>query len=744
VPKAPEIKEVRERYSDYTAEWREIREEAAIDMRYVDNDPWDPDDKSYRDDNGRPCISHDEINQYLNQAINNVRQNKLAIKIAPQGLEDQGDTAAHRAAIIRGGEDRCNAETAYITAYENAIQRGYGFAEITTEYDDENLDTNNLNPSAFEQQISVRRIPNPDTILIPSNYKKADASDIEDAFKVSIMTIERFKRKYPKAQKKDFTDEDRKEAVDWIREKDIQIGTYWMAHKKTQKIVLIDGGEQGPIVQIDDGHLQGVKVLKSRTVEIPEVVQYILNGVEILLETPWAGSRIPIAACFGKEIFVPDAGGSSKRKLISMVRAARDPQMSLAFLVSQEMEEAGLTPRVPYIGYKGQFTAPEWKELHKVAHPYAEVDMVPDASGTGVLPLPQRNPFVPNFQVYEIAKDSARRAIQAAMGITPLPTAAQRSTQKSGVALERIAQQEAVGTFHFTDNYKLFIENIGWQWNQLLGKVVDTARTMPAKKDNGERTVIRVNDPQFAEQNPDKDHISTADGQFGVSITTGPNYESQRAEASDFVDNLLQNIQMIAQLIGPQAAAKLMALGIKLKEIGPLGEEMAELLSPPDPNNIPPQAQAAIQQAHGIIQQLQQELQQLQMEKQAKVVDNQAKMLIEKMKIDAQIAVAEIETKAQRLNERIAFVEDLAGKVMDQQHAHQLAAQQAQNQAQQSSQDQAEALQSGDQSHQQALEQGAQSHDQALEQQDQAGQQAMAQQEQAAELAPKPEANSGN
>jgi hypothetical protein len=42
------------------------------------------------------------------------------------------------------------------------------------------------------------------------------------------------------------------------------------------------------------------------------------------------------------------------------------------------------------------------------------------------LPLPRRQAFTPNFQEYEIAKDSCRLAIQAAMGISPLPTAAQR------------------------------------------------------------------------------------------------------------------------------------------------------------------------------------------------------------------------------------------------------------------------------------------------------------------------------
>jgi hypothetical protein len=39
------------------------------------------------------------------------------------------------------------------------------------------------------------------------------------------------------------------------------------------------------------------------------------------------------------------------------------------------------------------------------------------------------------------------------MGITPLPTPAQRANQKSGVAFERIEKSERIGSFHFAAHY---------------------------------------------------------------------------------------------------------------------------------------------------------------------------------------------------------------------------------------------------------------------------------------------------
>jgi hypothetical protein len=93
--------------------------------------------------------------------------------------------------------------------------------------------------------------------------------------------------------------------------------------------------------------------------------------------------------------------------------------------------------------------------------------------------------MTPNFEQFEIAKDSARRSIQAAMGISPLPTAALRDSEKSGIALEKIQTAEAIGSFHFTDNYDGFIENLGWQVNELIDKIYDTARTVPVLKKDG-------------------------------------------------------------------------------------------------------------------------------------------------------------------------------------------------------------------------------------------------------------------
>lgn len=738
MPKAPSPIEIREQFSDYSSDWKDIKEEGRIDVQYASGDPWDPEDRKAREDAGRPCISLDEITQYLNQAINNVRQNKRAVQVNPKGSGATDKDAERRGDIIRGIEYRSNAQSAYITAFENALQRSYGFAALRTEYDED----------GFNQHLVIKRISNPDSVLIASDFDEADAHDMTACFWLNVISKKDFKRQYKGAKVTDFDSEQMQEAPNWIRDKDVQIAEFWKVNTSFRKMLLIDTPEGHKSVYEDELSKRDdrgrftkrgdLKILKERDCEKREVVQYITNGLEILEENPWAGSRIPILPCFGKELFI-DEGGGAKRVLLSMVRLARDAQMLHAYLASQEAEEAGLAPKSPFVGYKGQFESDSeaWETATKVAHAMLQVDPVVDSASGQVLPLPTRPAFQPNFQAYEVAKESSRRSIQSAMGISPLPTAAQRQNEKSGIALQHIATQEAIGAFHFTDNYDLFLQNAGWQMNELLGPIYDTARDVPVTTAKQTHETVRINDPGYAEQNPDKAHLDTQSGDFDVTISTGPSYQSQRDIASQFVDTLLQNLQSLP--VAPPVSAKILSLAIKLKSLGPIGDEIADLLSPPDQNGMPPQAQAAIAQAQGQVQELQSQLQQLTMEKQAKTVEKQFDLQIASVKSqgdvklklldnEVKLAVAEIGAKSQDVKHRQQLDADLDSKLQDHAHEAEMSAMEH-NQGTQLAAQQADAAaqaQAADQSHDQSM--ADQGHAQTLEQQ-----------QQAAELAPQPD-----
>jgi hypothetical protein len=327
-----------------------------------------------------------------------------------------------------------------------------------------------------------------------------------------------------------------------------------------------------------------------------------------------------------------------------------------------------LSPKVPYIGYKGQFDSDEdaWENLNREPRAYVQVDPLTDATGQQTLPLPQRQAFTPNFQEYEVAKDSCRRAIQAAMGIAPLPTAAQRANEKSGVAIERIQDTEALGSYHFTAGYERSLERAGRIIDSWIPVVYDNKREMGLRQPDDSHKVVMINTAEpYTNEKGEQQHFPVGDGDHDVTVSTGPSYQSQREAVGEFLDTLIQNLPNLP--IPPQAAAKLLALAIQMKELGPKGDQMAEIISPSDGDQAQQLQglQAQLQQQAAAMNEMQGQFQRLLVEKQGKVIDNEYALKLKEMDIQAKLVIAEIETKAQNLSERLAFVEEF----MKQQHA---------------------------------------------------------------------------
>jgi hypothetical protein len=654
------LTEIRERYRYAAQQWRKIREEAARDMKFVLGDPWDDETKRSRKEAQRPLISPDEINQYLHQAMGSFRQNKRGIKINPAGGDATAQTAEAHENLIRGIEYRSNAQrSAYIPAFERMLQSSYSFFRISRQYCSER---------SFEQEIRIKGITNPDCVLYDPDCREADWSDAEYVFVFEPVRIEDFKRRYPRAKADGFTSDELAELSDWIREDHVVIAEYWRATKEERELLMVDSPQGTMTLYRDELPADAkVEVLKSRLCEVRRVVQYLTNGYEIL-EPPQEepSSIIPIVPVVGKEVWINEHG-RAERHLLSMVRLARDPQLMYSYLCSQEAEEAKMSPKSPFLGYYGQFESDRdaWETVSEVPHGFLQADPVVDQATGQVLPLPTRPQFQPNFQAYEIAKESYRRAIMSAMGITPLPTAAQRRNEKSGVALERIQAQEALGSFHFVDNFDRALELAGRIIEQMIPVVYDTERDVPFRGTDDAHRVVRINThAPYPGERGEPEHYPMDVGIHDVTVSVGPSYQSQHEAVADFLDQL---VKMLPQLPPPSSpAAKLLAMAIRMRNLGPQGEEMADIISPDEQQPLPPQAMEAInnlqQQLLAInayAQQKENELAQMMQEKQAKIVDNEYRMAVERLKAETSVLVAEINTKAQEMNERMALFGDM-------------------------------------------------------------------------------------
>lgn len=680
-PEEKLLAEIRNRF-DYTKEyWNEIYTAGDEDMKFVALDPWPAAEKRAREQAVRPCLVMDEINQNVNQLINSVRQNKRSVKVVPRGFGANDKTAENRADLIREIEYKSNAQSAYICGFENICNRSFGGWKIVRRY---------VNEKSFDQELRIVRIPNPKSSYPDPDCKEQDFSDAKFWFLLDLCPRKEYKERYPKATIVDFDSDQYKQATNWITADTVQVAEYWKVIV-TKRMLYHVKTERGPVAMFEDelptdfdlkAAKESKQIIDERETQQHTVKQYITNGLEILEENDEPGKYIPIIWGTGKELYLDDGSGP-KRMLISLVRGARDPQMMVNYAATAKAEAVGMTPKTPFIGVVGQFHNPDnWQNVTTVPVAFLEYKAVLDGLPPGtMLSPPQRQPYVPMIEPLEIVQESSRRSVQAGMGIAPLPTNAQKINDKSGVALQTIDDQEDRGTFHFVDNFEMMIEHSGRVLNDKIPFVYDAeGREVGFRNSKEEHRVSKIN----VREDPDS---SLTTGEHELTVTTGPSFQSEREQSDEFVKTVIPQLENLIQ--DPTTRSKLLALLVKTRNIGPMGDEIVDLLDPKDQTQ---QQLSQVQQQLATSQQmvvgLQTENQKLYAEKQGKIVDNEYMLKAKQLDNEMRLAIAEISAKSQDATARATLTADLmkelhvaahdaAKQAVQHAHEQQLAAQAA-------------------------------------------------------------------
>lgn len=662
-PKETLLERINKRFDCMVKSSKDIRDEAERNQRALSvSGPWADEDRDERKRNGRPCIHLDQLTQYINALVNEVRSNPIGIKIQQGGEGSSKETAELRSNRIRAIEYESNAIQAYATAFESAASMSFGVAGVMIDY---------KSWDSFQKVIKIRRIANPWAFFWDPDTKEADASDMKDCFLLDRVQRDDFVRKYPNATITSFGPEQAQFAPLFFDQDDaVQVGEYWyIDYKARRKFRVKDSGGNKQEFWADE--LEGYKASKTtltlkdgtqfaivdeRKTQEPIIKRCLTNGVEVWDEEEWPGKWIGFAVCLGKEKYVRQ-GNRVKRQLDSYITMARDAQMLFDYAKTNETEMLGQSPKNLRLGYKGQFdTNTDWEHINKTPTPFAEVNGVTDATGDILLPLPRFDTYQPPIQATEISAESARRAIQAAVasyGVTRLDD----TNVKSGVALERLKQNTDLGSFHFIDNYKTFIRHIGRMVNDLLDNVEsgdpqDVAVITPDEK----QSVVRINEP-------DQDGKTLAyslsdEAQHEVTVSTGPNFQSQQEEGKQTVDTLVANLDKLP--LDPPTKAKVLALLIQLKQLGPIGDQIVKIISPEpeDQQQDPKLIQAELQKWEQLADQLGQKIQALEGEKASKVLDIESREKIAALQAD--VDKLRIVADLEKTNATIASTENQA------------------------------------------------------------------------------------
>lgn len=513
------LKRAQENYQIDKDYWSDIYRKARDDLFFIsddDNAQWDTKDRNIREK--RPCLTIDQLGQFIHKVANTIRMNTPTINIIP---DDGGD--AETAEIIKGKikdiEYKSNADEAYDTASLSSIRCSIGFFKIEHDY---------ISDDSFEQELLVKRIVNSLTCWLDCDSIEVDGSDATRATIIEPMSVKKFKRQYPGKEPTSFGDEKTGAKDDDM----INIAEYYEIIKESKDVGLTETGEM-------EEAQEGVEYVNQRKLEKTIVRKYILSGADVLAETTFPGKYIPLVPVYGEEAWI-----DGRRQLYSLIRKSKDAQRMYNYWKSLETELLMKQPNAPIMVGEGQIEdyAADWQNPQKaMALRYKTHD-----SEGNALPAPIRlaPPTIPTGIV------NAARAtvddIKATMGLYNA-SIGEQSNETSGVAISRRKEEGDVATYHFGDNLVKSIAHGGRILVCALPEVYDTPRKIRIIGAEDEPKEVGINGLMVDDQ---ERHYAFVKGKYSVRVTTGASNLTKRQETEDFLQNLLTKDPNMMNILG--------------------------------------------------------------------------------------------------------------------------------------------------------------------------------------------------
>jgi len=530
------LAEALERFDSCVTSSSHIREDYKDDIRFVFGDHWPENVKKTREADNRPCLVVNKIPQYVNQVVNDQRQNRPAIKVRPVDSGADPATADVINGVIRHIANDSNAKAAFDHACDYAVMGGIGFIRIVTDYVDD---------QSFEQCIKVERVEDSLSVYFPIHIcQKADYSDAPYCFVLQTISKKEFEARYPKASPSDW-DRSGDASRQWITDDTVTIAEYFTIEETAkQSYMLADG-------TTTDALMEGVEAVKTRDVTVRTVKRYLLTAGEILeKEQSWPSRWLPIVPVLAKELIV-----DGKKHYVSLVRNSKDPQRMYNYWKSCETEMIALAPKAPFIGAEGQFIGheKEWGEANIKNLPYLEYKPVTYAGQAVGAPQRVQQAQIPNAIVNAIQE--ASDDIKSTTGIYDSSMGAQ-SNETSGRAILARQKQGDKANFHFIDNLNHAIQHCGRIIVDLIPQIYDTPRIVRIVGEDEVEKVVAINQMTRSEKGEDVLYSFTT-GKYDVVVDTGPSYATKRQETAETLMEFLQAVPSVGQ-VAPDLLVKTM------------------------------------------------------------------------------------------------------------------------------------------------------------------------------------------
>lgn len=590
------LEDMREEYElDLEAD-RDNRREAIEDKKFASGEQWDPQVIAHR--KGLPCLTINQIPQFVAQLIGDWRQSRNSIKVLP-GEDGDQDVADIRADLIRSIEYKSRADRAYDTAFESVVTCGDGAFRVLVDY---------ARDDVFDQDIKIQPIDDALSVIWDRMSIDPTGRDARHCFVEDTIPCKEFHRKFKTKKPAELATSEQGllRSTGWYNEKSYRVLEHWRMIERDRLIALF---ADGSIHVLDKDNMEKLlealgPPVKTRLSPCLYAQMHLVTGWDILSGPyEYKLSRLPIIRMSGRVMNV-----DGKRIRYGLVRFMKDPARLRNFWRSVAAEQLGYAPKAQWIAPESAVEGREdlFRKAHLSRDPLLVYNDGAEAPPQRVEPPAMQMALLNEAQINTQDMKDVTGIHDASLGI--------KSNETSGKAIMARQREGDVASMTFYDNGNAAILEGGDVVNQLIPQIYDATRILRTIGQDEAAKLVKVNDPY------DPNSINIATGIYDVALDTGPSYTTRRQEAAEA---MMQAIQVFPEMM--QVAGDLV---VKAQE-WPGADKIADrlklamnpaLLDPEDQQKVAQQQQSAQQMQGGQmvspdqLQQVMQKMQELQQE----------------------------------------------------------------------------------------------------------------------------------
>ena len=620
---AQSVEEAGRLYREALDASQDQRRQVEEDLEFTDpSDPcqWDEEIKRQRENDPggiRPCLVFDQIGQYISNVTGNIERQPPSMHALPVDGGADKRVAEQLDGFFRHIEYQSRAQQHYMTAELSAARAGVGYLVVRPEY---------VNRALNWQEPRITSEGDPLRVVFDPWSVELDGSDATFGFVRTPYSYREFARRWPKAEKINFGDEDRCQVKD-ERESITVAEGWWVEDQRKNMIVCQDlAGNPGDRVALseDDYWLTaqqfGVKpeVFGTYTDKCRVVRWARMSGTEFLdKETEYPAESIGIVPVYGYVSFK-----DGRLKYCGMGRKARNPQQAYNYHRSEMQAFMGQAPKSPWVTPVRSIVGLEhvWDRASVDSRAYLPYHDV-DAEGNAIA-APSRTPLAVNLANHAAEAEVAKQDIQSALGMYQANLGAP-SNETSGVAIDSRKQQGESSTANFPAHLNAAVGQVGRIIVQMVPRLIDTRRQLRILGVDMSPGSVTLDPKQSQPVRETQQGLSINPniGRYDVRVVAGASFATQRGQAQQAFAELMRGSPEMMPVVAPFWAQTLDIpnadkLAQAFTAMAP--EPVKAILQPQDQQEGPTRAElmqqieqmkAALQEATGIAHEAEQDAQ---------------------------------------------------------------------------------------------------------------------------------------